>query len=158
MPVPTTLLTIDGQERHFDSQLGDLTTAGVIPCFRCGVCCQRWQPLITRQEAEAIAAHLGLPTEQFLSRYARPYPLQEDTHILRHNETGCAFLRYDGGLAACAIHQFKPLACRAWQAALGRKECREGLQRMARQRVLLYLSDLPLEDDSRQRITGALKH
>lgn len=108
-----------------------------IPCFRCGVCCERWQPLVTRQEAERIASYLGLPTQEFLERYARPYPLQEDTHILRNNGQACVFLRYDDGLATCTIHEVRPQPCRDWQASLSRKECREGLQRM----VLAFVAE-----------------
>lgn len=140
--MPVTLRTSDGQERSYDRHLGDLASAGLIPCFRCGVCCERWQPLITREEAETIAAHLGLPTEEFLSRYARPYPLREQAYIIGRNEKGCLFLRHDGGLAACAIHEFKPLACRDWQAALSRQECQEGLRRMGAAKPFLLPAEI----------------
>jgi Fe-S-cluster containining protein len=115
-------------ERSFDAGLGRFTEDEAIPCFRCGVCCQRWQPLIGRAEAERLARFLGLPVEAFLARYARPYPLDDAQYQLRERDGGCVFLRFEAGRASCAVHEARPQACRDWDASLSRRECLDGLR------------------------------
>lgn len=114
-------------ERSFDAGLGRFTEDETIPCFRCGVCCRRWQPLIGPAEAERLARYLGLAVEPFLARYARPYPLDEQ-HQLLARDGGCIFLRFEGGRASCAVHEARPQACRDWDASLSRRECLDGLR------------------------------
>lgn len=117
-----------GVRRSYDTQLGRFTDAEAIPCHRCGICCQRWQPLLTRPEAMRLAEHLGLSVEEFLAGYARPYPLEEDAHLLNQRDGGCVFLRFDAGQAVCSVHEARPQACRDWDASLLRKECVDGLR------------------------------
>lgn len=116
------------EQRAYDTQLGRFTDAEAIPCFRCGVCCQRWQPLVDHTEAERLATHLGVETELFLAEYARPYPLREDTYQLNARDGGCVFLAFAEGRAACTVHEARPQACRAWDASFARKECLDGLR------------------------------
>lgn len=125
------MLTADGQERVFDTQLQRFTEDEAIPCFRCGVCCKGRSPVVSRAQAEAIARHLGVDVETFLEDYSDPYPHKEDSHILRQDEWGCVFLRHEGKVTACAIYDVRPPACRAWQPTLRRPECVEGLRRLA---------------------------
>lgn len=113
--------------RSFDTQLGRFTDAESIPCFRCGVCCQRWQPLVSRAEANRLAAYLNVATDDFLARYTRPYPLDEDTHQLLERRGGCIFLRFESGLASCSVHDARPQPCRDWDASLLRRECLDGV-------------------------------
>lgn len=115
-------------ERSFDAQLGRFTDEEAIPCFRCGVCCRRWQPLLGPTEAKRLAAFLGLTLESFLSQYARPYPLDDERHQLLERDGGCIFLRFEEGLAGCAVHEARPQACRDWDASLARRECLDGLR------------------------------
>lgn len=130
------------ERRSYDEALGRFTDEEAIPCFRCGVCCERWQPLIGLAEIERLAAQLGLVIDDFLARYARPYPFAEQTYQLRERpEGGCIFLTDDGDRAGCAVHAARPQACRDWDASLLRKECRDGLQRLPAdgvQTVALY--------------------
>ncbi len=132
-------------QRSYDTQLGRFTNADAIPCFRCGVCCQRWQPLVGRIEADRLAAHLGLEPAAFLSEFARSYPLEEDTHQLLDRDGGCVFLRFENGLAACAVHDARPQACRDWDASLLRRECLDGVRGESTSRGLLI--PLQLYDD-----------
>lgn len=120
------LVTSD-DERSFDTQLGRFTDDETIPCHRCGVCCQRWQPLVTLPEVEQLAEFLGMEVESFLGEYARRYPLVEDGWVINQRDGGCAFLRFEDGLAECTVHEARPIACRDWDASLRRKECIEGL-------------------------------
>jgi Fe-S-cluster containining protein len=120
-------LVAEDVERSFDTQLNRFTDAETIPCHRCGVCCQRWQPLITVEEAEELARFLDLDVQTFLTRYGRPYPLVEDGYVLNQVDGGCVFLRFEGTLAVCTVHEARPVACRDWDASLRRKECIDGL-------------------------------
>lgn len=125
------MLTADGNQRIFDTQLQRFTKGEVIPCFRCGLCCKGRSPIVGNAQAEAIARHLGLDLQAFLEDYTDPYPLAEDSAILRQDEWGCVFLRHEGNITACAIYDLRPPACRAWQPTLRRPECLEGLRRLA---------------------------
>jgi Fe-S-cluster containining protein len=125
------MLTADGQERVFDTQLGRFTEDEVIPCFRCGVCCKGRSPVVSGAQAKAIARYVDIEVGAFLEEYADPYPHKEDSHILRQDERGCIFLRYEGKITSCAIYEVRPPACRAWQPTLRRPECVEGLRRLA---------------------------
>ncbi len=131
------MTTADGRERTFDTQLQRFTESEVIPCFRCGVCCQGRSPLIGPPEAEAIARFLGISVPLLLDVYADPYPLAENASILRHDEWGCVFLSFEGKAAACTIYDARPQACRTWQPTLGRPECLDGLRRLAPDGALL---------------------
>jgi Fe-S-cluster containining protein len=148
---------MDGRTRTFDATRDAFDGGvGAIPCFRCGVCCERWSPLVDRGEAARIAGALGLPIDEFLSEYSDVYPLQEDTHILRHTERGCVFLRYeDDGLATCSIHDVRPEACRAFEASLERRECRDGLGRTGGS-ALITLEELYGDTGSRREFVAGL--
>ncbi len=115
-------------ERSFDAGLGRFTEDEAIPCFRCGVCCRRWQPLIGPAEAARLARYLGIPVAAFLARYARPYPFDDQQHQLLERNGGCVFLTVEDGLAGCAVHEARPQACRDWDASLSRRECLDGLR------------------------------
>ncbi|MHB8574367.1 MAG: YkgJ family cysteine cluster protein [Dehalococcoidia bacterium] len=129
-------LASNGSSRSYDTQLGRFTDREAIPCFRCGVCCQRWQPLVGPTEVERLAERLGLTAERFVAEYARPYPLEEAVFQLNEVNGGCVFLRFEDGLAACAVHEARPQACRDWDASLQRKECLDGLSVDSRCRAL----------------------
>jgi hypothetical protein len=119
-------------QRSYDAALGRFTDDEAVPCYRCGVCCERWQPLVGPAEAARLAAQLDLALPDFLARYARPYPFAEETYQLRERpEGGCVFLTNDyAGRSGCAVHEARPQACRDWDASLLRRECRDGLQRL----------------------------
>lgn len=93
--------------------------------------------MIDRPEAEAIASYLGIDVGALIEDYADPYPLRENSCILRQDEWGCVFLGHEGRTAACTIYDVRPAACRAWQPSLRRPECLDGLRRLAPDGVLL---------------------
>jgi Fe-S-cluster containining protein len=107
-----------------------------MPCHRCGVCCERWQPLISVDDAERLAAHLGMSFAAFRAAYTEPYPFDDERWLLRHEGGGCVFLRFseDDGVAraGCAVHPARPAVCREWTAGFDKKECIQGLARFAR--------------------------
>lgn len=116
---------------------------GSIPCFRCGECCRRWQPLIDGEETAALAAFLGLTPEELARRYTRPYPLDDRVRLVVTGPHGCVFHRYQDGLSTCTVHPARPRACREWEARPDRRECREGLERMGPARALAVLAAAP---------------
>ncbi len=132
------LRTRDGVERELGVE--ESGAAGAVPCFRCGVCCERWSPELAPADVERLAHFLSLTTDDLLDRFARPYP-PGTSHVLRHTAAGCVFLARDpDGRAACSVHPARPQACRDWQAGLERRECREGLTRMGN--GMLAVADL----------------
>ncbi|MSQ14942.1 MAG: YkgJ family cysteine cluster protein [Dehalococcoidia bacterium] len=120
--------TNEGQIIDISSKLPDRETE--IPCFQCGVCCVKWQPLMDKQETERIAKELNITVRTFRSKYTRPYSPRPGSHIMKANEKGCVFLEYHDNKALCGIHAFKPQACIDWSANLANKECRDGIDKM----------------------------
>jgi Fe-S-cluster containining protein len=139
------IITMDGQELQLDRSLGDVSRAGPIQCFQCGVCCEKRKPLIDREDASRLALRLDMSSDEFLSRYARTYGLRPRTWQLRNEGKACAFLRYhDGGLASCSVYDDRPAACRSFLPALRRSDCQEGLRRISPESILLP-SDIPVK-------------
>ena len=129
------LKTLDGDEHH-------ISDIGIpIECFRCGVCCIRYQPQLTSEEIETIAGELGISTSDFLSRYAQSTNVG---YLVRQSEKGCVFLIWeeDGARASCSIHPFRPEPCRNWAASLSRSECREGLGRLKANDQIMLAKEL----------------
>ncbi len=130
------LIMLDGK-RHIAGQ-----KERPIDCFRCGICCQRYQPPVTDNEIKSISRRLGLTPDEFISRCTRRAPIKEG-YLIRNTGRGCIFLAADvGGLTRCAIHAIRPRACRKWQAGLSRPECREGLARLKTKGKLLNPEDI----------------
>ena len=118
-------------------------SAREIPCHRCGVCCERWQPLLTPADAARLATHLGLSLDAFHIAYTSPYPFNDEQRLLRQEESHCVFLRYEAdGRSACAVHAARPQVCREWSAGLDKKECVQGLKRFTDPAGLIQLQDL----------------
>lgn len=102
-----------------------------IPCFQCGVCCIKWQPLLGPEEVRKLAGALGMRTSAFSRRFTRAYPLRRGWRQLKATADGCVFLRFDDTRSFCSIYEVRPQVCRDWQANLGKRECIEGLQRLS---------------------------
>ncbi len=103
----------------------------VIPCFRCGVCCTRYQPPVSLTEAQSIAGALGISLGEFLDRYIDDSWLGSEYYLLDAYDDACVFLERGVGnkVASCRIHPVRPQACREWVPSLWRKECQQGLAR-----------------------------
>ena len=110
---------------------GSLPRGMAIPCFRCGLCCTRYQPPLSNAEAETIAGALGMALDAFLDRYVDDSWYEPGRFLLDTDTDACVFLEpaSGDGAAACRIHPLRPQACRDWQAGLHKKECLEGLRR-----------------------------
>ncbi|HEY78161.1 MAG TPA: YkgJ family cysteine cluster protein [Dehalococcoidia bacterium] len=130
------LKTLDGNEHRVHLSEALLP----IECFRCGICCTSYQPLLGSEEIETIARQLGLSTGTFLARYAQPTVIG---YLLRQTEKGCVFLRWESETrASCHIHPFRPQVCRNWVPSLSRRECLEGLARLKAKGEILLVKEL----------------
>ena len=114
--------TVDGQKY----QIGAMVPSD---CFRCGICCQRYQPWLTFQEMEEIAQKLGITGEEFRLKYIQTNP-KNGALMLRHSGNGCISLSREEGMATCTIHPFRPTECRNFTPSLSHFVCREGLAKL----------------------------
>ena len=109
------LKTLDGSEHRVRPGEASLP----IECFRCGICCTCYQPLLGNEEIETIARQLGLSTRAFLAEYAQPTIIG---YLLRQTEKGCVFLKWESlTRASCQIHASRPEVCRTWTPSLSRR-------------------------------------
>jgi Fe-S-cluster containining protein len=104
--------------------------AADIGCIRCGVCCKKYQPFLSLEEAQLIADKLGVSGPDFKAEYADPRWPFDHSILLRHRNGACSFLKEDGSIrqSLCFIHGFKPACCRDWESRMDRADCREGLK------------------------------
>ncbi len=115
-----------------------------IPCFRCGVCCTRYQVRLSLVEARQIADDLGFDWDEWLDRYVDQRWPGTDSFLLRHCNGACVFLeRIEArNVTRCLIQSFKPSACREWTPSLYRRDCQEGLIKQGNRQRLTTLSSL----------------
>lgn len=100
----------------------------VMACRRCGVCCTNHQAFVTTADIERIIAYLGITMDDWDRLYDDSRWWYSEYRLIRHVAGGCAFLRYDKGVATCVIHAVKPACCAAWQPGPDRPECQEGMR------------------------------
>ena len=101
----------------------------VMGCRRCGVCCTQHQAFVTPEDLERIITYLGITESDWDRLYDDPRWQFTGYRLIKHVSGGCAFLKYEKGLAVCEIHAVKPACCAIWQPDLERPECREGMRR-----------------------------
>ena len=102
------------------------TKENPMECRRCGVCCTRHQASVRPEDIKRITAFLGITRDDWQKQYDDPRWEFDDFSLIRHVNSACAFLEYENGLAACAIHPVKPACCVDWQPGADKKECQEG--------------------------------
>jgi len=95
-------------------------------CRRCGVCCTRHQAFVNPEDIVRIVTYLGITVQDWDRLYDDSRWQYSEYRLIRHVDGACAFLEYDNGLAACAIHPVKPACCAAWKPGPDRAECKEG--------------------------------
>jgi Fe-S-cluster containining protein len=131
----TTIKTLEGNEITVAEQPH-------IPCFRCGICCTRYQAPLTREDIDNIASALGISRSKCISKYAVKVPIKEG-YLLKQIKKGCIFLAWDAdGKACCTIYPSRPKACREWTPNLAKPECLEGLAKLKSQGQIILLEEL----------------
>ncbi len=98
-------------------------------CIRCGICCTRYQAIVSLDEVQQIASYLGFSVDEWVKLYSEPRWHSHKNYLIRHVNAACIFLRYVGGMSYCDIQPVKPPCCYDWIPCLGNKECREGLRK-----------------------------
>ena len=98
-------------------------------CFKCGVCCTKFQANPTTAEARHIAKKLGLDWNKFLDKYIDHRWPSINNLLIRHVNGTCVFFRQVEGSreATCLIYLFRPACCKDWMPGMQRSECQEGL-------------------------------
>ena len=98
-------------------------------CFRCGICCRRYQVRLSLTEARRIAHELGMSWDDFASQYLDKRWPGTKSLLLRQSHGACPFLEQeeDSAIASCRIHAFRPSSCREWAPGVHRPECQQGL-------------------------------
>jgi Fe-S-cluster containining protein len=87
------------------------------------------QAFVTPQDTERILSYLGITESDWEELYDDRRWQYSEYRLIRHVNGACAFLQFDNGLAACAIHEVKPACCAKWQPGPDKKECKEGAGR-----------------------------
>lgn len=100
-----------------------------MPCQRCGVCCTKHQARVTPEEIEHIMSFLGITSDDWKKSYEDPRWKYNDYGLIRHVNGACALLKYENGLAACAVYTVRPACCADWEPNRGKMECREGMRK-----------------------------
>ena len=100
-------------------------------CFRCGVCCIKYQGIVTITEARQIADIFKISLETFHDRYVDEAWPDPENFLLAIYQGACVFLnqRQDSKVTSCQIHTIRPQVCQEWLPGWHRSECREGLSR-----------------------------
>ena len=146
----TIIKTLEGKEITIAEQTP-------IPCFRCGVCCTRYQPPLAPQDIDNIASALGISRSKCISRYAVKVPIKEG-YLLKKTERGCLFLAWDAdGKARCTIHSSRPKACRGWTPSLSKPECLEGLAKLKSKGQIMLLEELFSSQKDKQDLYSSLE-
>jgi Fe-S-cluster containining protein len=145
-----TIKTVEGKEISIAEQTP-------IPCFRCGICCTRYQPPLTTKEINNIASALKISRSKCVSKYTVKVPIREG-HLLKRTNKGCVFLTWDAnGRASCTIHPRRPKACREWTPSLSKPECLEGLAKLKSRGQIMLLDELFSSPKDKQALYSSLK-
>lgn len=98
----------------------DANDAGLrFSCTQCGSCCTGPSGYVkfTDDEAEAMAAKLGMPLDEFMRTYTHETPMGRSL-TERETEFGfdCVFLDRESvpGKAVCSLYDARPAQCRTW--------------------------------------------
>lgn len=90
---------------------GSLDPSVLYVCQRCGNCC-KWPGDVRLEEEEIslIAGYLGLPDEEFRSRYTRLRTNRNGLSLIEKPNHECIMLEGN----TCRIHAVKPMQCKGF--------------------------------------------
>lgn len=104
----------------------------LMECRRCGVCCTKYQAIVNMTEIQEIADYLCISIDDWMKKYSEPRWNSHKSQLIRHNDSGCVFLKREKENTACDIHPARPSCCSEWIPSLENSECQEGLKRAAK--------------------------
>lgn len=148
--MPGYLKTLDGREHPVEKP------EQAIECFRCGICCLRYQPRVSIGEIDLLAKGLKLSCDEVTSRYIQVTVVG---YLIRHGAKGCIFLGWEEGgtKATCRVYSFRPEACRNWTPGLSRRECRDGLATLGSENRIVLASELYSTREDRDKFADSLR-
>jgi Fe-S-cluster containining protein len=81
-------------------------------CSQCGDCCTGapgyvW---VNQEEIDALAAHVGLPPEEFEQKHVRRVGARRS--LVEYPNGDCVF--FDGETRKCSVYAARPRQCRTW--------------------------------------------
>jgi len=134
-----------------------ITEQTPIPCFRCGICCTRYQAPLAAEDIDNITSALGISRSRFVSKYAVKVPIKEG-YLLKHTRKGCVFLAWDeDGKARCTVYPSRPKACREWTPSLAKPECLEGLAGLKSRGQIMMLEELFSSNEGKKELYLSLE-
>ena len=80
----------------------------IVDCTRCANCCKTLNIKFSDEDIERIAAHLDVPTAEFIERYLEA---GEDYGPYKARQKPCPFLGEDD---RCTIYEVRPTVCREY--------------------------------------------
>ena len=98
-------------------------------CIHCGICCTRYQAIVSLEEVQQIASYLHISMNECVKLYCEPRWHSHYNYLIRHVNESCIFLKYSGNISYCDIQPIKPSCCRNWIPSPENKECKEGLRK-----------------------------
>ncbi len=98
-------------------------------CIRCGICCTRYQAIVSLDDIQKIASYLGISIDEWVKQYSEPRWHSHKNYLIRHVNSACIFLGYVEKMSYCDIQSVKPSCCYDWISCLENKECREGVRK-----------------------------
>jgi Fe-S-cluster containining protein len=153
-----THLTTPDAERIYDDEVRRFVEKSAIPCHQCGVCCERWQPLVTDDEIERLADFLNVDVQSLRGSHTTAYPFDDAVRLLRQVDGACIFLqRQPSGRSLCAVHPARPDVCRSWTASLDRRECVDGFGRFSAGSALIPIAVIYDAEDDRHAFARAVR-
>jgi uncharacterized protein len=78
-------------------------------CTVCGNCCKEVSPLLSENEVERLAGHLGMTSSKFASEYLKPAERSENAPWVMR-ERPCPFLKDN----RCSVYEYRPANCREY--------------------------------------------
>ena len=105
-----------------------------LTCFRCGICCARYDVPVRLDEAARLAEFIKVNIKTWLAEYCNPAWPGVRYILLKRVDGRCPFLsnQSEDGTRSCQVHAVRPRACRDWQAGVDKTDCLHGLQELFR--------------------------
>jgi uncharacterized protein len=80
----------------------------IVDCTKCANCCRTLRPVLSEEDIERIAGHLGMERDQFIATYLER---DEKRDLYRMKMTPCPFLGKD---SKCTIYDVRPAKCQGY--------------------------------------------
>jgi Fe-S-cluster containining protein len=79
----------------------------IVDCTRCANCCKTMDTKVRPADAQRIAGHLGIETDEFIEKYLA----EDDDGDRKFRQKPCPFLGEDN---LCSIYEVRPTDCREY--------------------------------------------